>query len=101
MKFELVGEARIVFWRSSSSLLAIGATAFGAIGAMGSHINLVQPMMGPKMFAFVAFLTDAAPQIALGLTAAIPFARIVKQNRLRELTGAANPPPPPPPPPAP
>lgn len=90
MKLELVGEARIVFWRSSASLLAILATIFGAIGAMQSHIGLLQPLVGPKLFVALSLLVDAAPQIALGLTAAVPFARIVKQDRLRELTGAAN-----------
>lgn len=91
MKLSFVGEARIVFWRSSSSLLGIVATVLGAIGAMQSHLQLLQPLLGPKLFAAVTLFADACPQLAIGVTAAIPFARIIKQDRLRELTGAANP----------
>lgn len=91
MRFEFVGEARVVFWRSSSSLLGIAATAFGAIAAMQGHLPLLQPMVSPKVFAGLTLFADACPQIAVALTAAIPFARIMKQDRLRELTGHANP----------
>lgn len=90
-RLEFVGEARIVFWKSSSSLLGILATIFGAIAAMQGHLPLLQPMLSPKLFVGVTLFADACPQIALALTAAIPFARIIKQDRLRELTGAANP----------
>lgn len=91
MKFEFVGEARVVFWRSSSSLLGIAATVFGAIAAMQGHLPLLQPLLSPKLFVAVTLFADACPQIAVALTAAIPFARIMKQDRLRELTGHANP----------
>lgn len=94
MKFELVGEARVVFVRSSSSLLAMAATFFGAIAAMQSHLPLLQPMLSPRIYVGVTLFADACPQIAVALTAAIPFARIWKQDRLRELTGHANPQPP-------
>lgn len=89
MKLQFVEKARVVFWRSSSSVLGIIATALGAISAMQAHLQLLQPLLGPKLFAAVALFADACPQLALGVTAAIPFARIIKQDRLRELTGGA------------
>jgi hypothetical protein len=91
MKLSLVGEARVVFWRSSASILGMLAAAVGAFGAMQSHLPLLQPLLGPKLYALVVLAADAAPGIAASLAAAVPFARIVKQDRLRELTGAANP----------
>jgi hypothetical protein len=91
MKFSFVGEARIVFWRSSASLLGMLAAVVGAFGAMQGHLPLLQPLIGTKLFAAVSLACDAAPTIATALAAAVPFARIVMQDRLRELTGAANP----------
>lgn len=91
MKLSLVGEARIVFWRSSSSVLGMLAAAIGAFGAMQGHLPLLQPLVSPKIFAAISLAGDAAPGIAAALAAAVPVARIIKQDRLRELTGAANP----------
>lgn len=91
MKFELVGEAKIVFWRSSSSILGMLAAAFAAFAAMQGHLSLVQPLVGAKTFATLALICDASPTIAATLAGAVPFARVIKQQRLRDLTGAANP----------
>lgn len=89
MKFELVDEAKTVFLTSWTSILAILATLCGVLGAMQSHLNLLEPLIGPKLYAFIVLAADGAPQAALGLTAAIPFARVVKQRRLQEIAARA------------
>ncbi|WP_186044273.1 hypothetical protein [Burkholderia gladioli] len=88
-KLELVDEAKTVLLTSWTSILAGLAVVFGALGAMQSHLSLLQPMLGPKSYAFLVLTADAAPQIGIAITAAIPFARVVKQRRLSEIAARA------------
>jgi hypothetical protein len=89
MKFELVDEAKTVFLTSWTSIFAFGATLFGALALMQPHLALLQPLVGPKFYALIVLAADAAPQIAVGLTSAIPFVRTIKQQRLSEIAARA------------
>jgi len=85
MKLELVDEAKTVLLTSWTSLFACAATLFSALALMKPHLDLLQPLIGPKLYAIVVLLADAAPQIAIGLTSAIPFVRTIKQKHLSEI----------------
>jgi hypothetical protein len=91
VKFEFVGEARVVFWKSSSSLVAMFATFFGCLALTAPHVAMIQPFVKPGLYVFITFLVDISPGVAPALAAAVPFCRVIKQDRLRELTGHANP----------
>lgn len=80
-----------MFWRSSASILGMLAALFAAIAAMKDHLSLLQPLISPAKYAAVVLVGDSSAGIAATLAAAVPFARIIKQDKLRELTGAANP----------
>ncbi|MDR5757039.1 hypothetical protein [Caballeronia sp. LZ035] len=81
MKFELVGQAKTVLFKSSASLLGMAAAAFGALAQFQDQLPMIQAYVPPRTFALVS----------LACAIAVPLARIIKQEQLREATAAANP----------
>ena len=81
IKFEFVGEAKTVLLRSSASLLGMAAAAFGALAQFQDQLPMIQSFVPPRTFAL----------LSLACAVAVPLARIVKQQQLREATAAANP----------
>jgi hypothetical protein len=81
MKIEFVGKAKTVLFRSSASLLGMAATVLGVIGELGPQVGLLQGTVSPQVFAILSIICAAA----------VPVARIIKQDQLRLATAAANP----------
>lgn len=81
MKFELVGEWKTVIVRSSASLLGMAAAALGLIAEVAPNLPQLQGLVSQHTFTILSIVCAVA----------VPLARVVKQDKLREATGAANP----------
>lgn len=81
LKFELVGEWKTVLVRSYASLLGMLATLLGLVAIAAPYIGVLQGSVSPLVFGIMSVLCSAA----------VPYARVVKQEQLRILTGPANP----------
>lgn len=91
VKFELVGEAKTVLLKSWASLLGMASAAFGLIAVLQPQLPLLQPLVSPKVYSALAFICGAAPALATAFAAMVAAARVIKQDKLRVATGAANP----------
>jgi hypothetical protein len=81
IRLEFVGKARTVLLKSWASRFGALATVFGALAQFQDQLPMVQSFLPPRTFALVS----------LACAIAVPLARIVKQEELRQATAAANP----------
>lgn len=77
MKLALVDDAKSVFLKSYSSLLAIVSAVTGALAAAQPDVSLLQGVVSQKVFATVSIVCAVA----------VPFARIIRQERFGKSPG--------------
>jgi len=80
---QFVGEAKKVILMSWASRFGILSSLFGLVQVLADfqvQLPVVQSFIPPKTFAVLSLLCAAA----------VPLARIIKQDKLRAETGAAN-----------
>lgn len=80
MKLTLVDDAKSVFLKSYSSLLAIASAVSGALAAAQPDVVLLQGIVSQKTFATVSIVCAVA----------VPFARIIRQERFGKSPGDNN-----------